>query len=230
MNVVDREISVNAPREHVWRYFDDPDLLAAWLMRNDFVAEPGSDFRFFAKPNGSWDGVVHCKLVEYDPPARLAFTWNANDIGADTLVTIELTEQGESTRIRLLHANFDQASRDVDAIVRRHDAGWADHLRVLAVQVAEETRGAQQAPQPVDWTSFDLHVAIAAPPERVIEAWATINGMESFFVELMRITGPDGKERPPDAMAKSGRPMTGQSQETGIFGAGTTDAAWWVNI
>jgi uncharacterized protein YndB with AHSA1/START domain len=204
VNVIDRAITINAPRQRVWRYFAEPDLLAAWLMRNNFTGEPGSAFQFFARPGGGWDGVVNCRLVEYAPPEKLAFTWNANNIGADTLVTIELTECDGATRIRLLHANFERAPRDAEALVSRHDAGWADHLQVLALQAEEEAHGDRQAPPAVDWTRFDLHVAIDAPPERAVGAWATASGMESFFVEMMRITGPGGAERGPAEEARPG--------------------------
>ena len=32
MTVVRKEITIDAPRDAVWRYLEDPDLLAAWLM------------------------------------------------------------------------------------------------------------------------------------------------------------------------------------------------------
>jgi uncharacterized protein YndB with AHSA1/START domain len=133
----------------------------------------------------------------------MSFTWNANDLGTDTLVTIELAEEGEGTRLRLLHTNFEGAMGDVDEAVRRHDAGWEDHLRVLAIQAVEDAE-TERAEPAVDWTEFSLHVAIEAAPSRVLEAWSTIDGMESFFVEMMRITGPDGRERSPAEPARAG--------------------------
>lgn len=204
MTVVNKEITVNAPRETVWRYLEDADLLAAWLMRNTFSGTVDGEFQFYAQPSGDWDGTVHCRLVEFQPPARLSFTWNANNIGADTLVTIELIAQGDSTRVRLVHANFENAAGDVAAIVKRHAEGWNDHLRILSTQIAEETRGEQVAPGAIDWTTFDLHVAIDAEPSAILKAWSTANGMEGFFVEMMRITRPDGTPLAPDATAEAG--------------------------
>jgi uncharacterized protein YndB with AHSA1/START domain len=204
MTVVKKEITVNAPRETVWRYFEDPDLLAGWLMRNNFTGALREEFQFFAQRSDDWDGRVLCRLVEFQRPAKIAFTWDANTIGGETLVTIELTEQGDSTRIKLVHANFENASSDVRPLVERHAAGWEDHLRVLAIQLAEETSGEQEAPEKIDWTSFDLYVAIDAEPSTVMSAWSTIKGMESFFVQMMRITGPDGAELEPDAEARPG--------------------------
>lgn len=204
MTVVRKEISVDAPREAVWRYFEDPDLLAAWLMRNNFSGNVGEPFQFFARPSNDWDGVLYCKLVEFDPPHKVAYTWDANDIDGETLVVIELFEEADGTRIRLIHTNFDQAARDVDEIVRRHDAGWTDHLRILENQLREDTAGDRKAPGPIDWTRFDLHVSIDAEPTKLLQAWSTIDGMESFFVELMRITDPQGVERGAHEPARPG--------------------------
>jgi len=204
MTVIKKEITVNAPRDTVWRYFENPDLLAAWLMRNNFSGKLDEEFQFFAQPTNDWDGVLHCRLVEFDPPEKLAYTWDANDINGDTLVTIELIEEAENTRIRLFHSNFENAAADIEPIVRRHEAGWTDHLHVLAMQLEEEVSEERQTPKPVDWAQFDLHVAVDAKPERILEVWSTVDGLESFFVEMMRISRPDGVERATNEPAEPG--------------------------
>jgi uncharacterized protein YndB with AHSA1/START domain len=204
MTVIRKELSLKAPRETVWRYLQDPDLLAAWLMRNNFSGRVGERFQFFARPSNDWDGVLNCRLVELDPPRKIAYTWDANDIEGETLVTIELFEEPGGTRLALIHSNFELAARDVGEIVRRHEAGWTDHLGLLERQLAQDMAQERPAPGPIDWTRFDLHVAIGAAPRTVLDAWSTIDGMESFFVQVMRITGPDGAERGETEPARPG--------------------------
>jgi uncharacterized protein YndB with AHSA1/START domain len=204
MSVIVKEIHVKAEREVVWRYLEDPSLLAGWLMRNDFRPERGRTFHFWATSHTDWDGTVSCELVDFDPPHRIAFTWNANNVGTDTLVSIELSEQDGGTLVRLCHANWEGAVGDVSTLIEGHTEGWSDHLWVLSKQVEAELSDRQ--PPAVDWTQFHLFVAIDAVPDRLFHAWATARGMESFFVEMMHIGDPSGKLRAPDEPAAAGDP------------------------
>jgi uncharacterized protein YndB with AHSA1/START domain len=204
MTVIRKEIHIRAPREKVWRHFADADLLAAWMMHTDFSGKSGETFHFHGRPSGEWNGEVMCRLLEFEPPSKIAFTWNANTIGADTVVTVELEARDDGTVVRLTHANFERASGDVENLLVRHNAGWDDHLSVLLKQAEDDAgTGPLRYPDP-DWTQFNLHVAIDAAPEDVLRHWSTARGMEDFFVEMMRITGPDGSERDIDETARPG--------------------------
>lgn len=204
METVEKEIRIEAPIETVWSYLEDPNLLAAWLMRNDFEPRKGREFRFYGRATGDWDGVLHCRVVECDPPRRLSFTWNANDIGFETLVAFELVAEDTATKLRLTHSGFRTDVPGGRDIIERHKRGWAHYLPILGGQLAETVGPNRTAPGPIDWTEFRLYVAIDAAPERVLRAWSTIEGMESFFVAMMRITDQEGRERGPDEAAVAG--------------------------
>jgi uncharacterized protein YndB with AHSA1/START domain len=204
METIEKEVRIEAPIQTVWSYLEDPNLLAAWLMRNDFEPRSGREFCFYGPPTDTWDGVLHCRVVECDPPHRLSFTWNANDIGFETLVAIDLVSEGKGTKLRLSHSGFRADVPGGRDIAERHNRGWSHHLAVLRNQLAEVVDPDRKAPGPIDWTEFRLYVAIDAAPERLLRAWSTIEGMESFFVAMMRITDPDGSERQPDEVAGAG--------------------------
>jgi uncharacterized protein YndB with AHSA1/START domain len=200
MSVIRKEIEINASIETVWGYLEDRDLLATWLMRNDFKPELDREFRFYKQPSGNWDGILDCKLVELEAPRRMAFTWNANSIGVDTLVSINLEEVDGRTKLTLLHTNWDGALGDLEQHMASHSDGWSSHLDTLKNAFDKNDRAAP----PIDWTQFKLHVSIDAEPCRVLESWITAAGMESFFVEMMQITSPESTLREGGEQARAG--------------------------
>lgn len=208
VSTIEKEIRIDASVATVWRYLEEPNLLAAWLMRNDFKAETDRSFHFFGPPSGTWDGEVRCKIVSLEAPHKLVFTWNTNDIGTDTLVTIELSGERGQTLVRLTHGNFAGADGDVGDMVERHSLGWDDHLRILTIQAEEDHAGTRVAPGPIDWTSFKLYATVRVSPKKVTAAWVTSSGMESFFVEMMQITDPEGALRNPNTSAYAGDRFT----------------------
>lgn len=199
-----KEISARASRQVVWRHLVDPDLLAAWLTNNNFSERVGAPFEFRTRPKKDWDGVIHSRLVELEPARTMAFTWDADGNEGETLVSIELTEKGDGTRIRLIHSGMKSADNDVRDITRHYEEYWTDHLELLARQIRQGESDEREAPVPIDWAMFDLYVSIRAEPEKVLRSWSTSDGMESFFVEMMRITGPDGRERAAHERAEPG--------------------------
>jgi len=92
------------PPERVWRALTDSRALAQWLMPNDFAPQLGHEFEFHSKPQPGWDGVARCKVIEIEPPRRLAYTWKGGSI--DTVVTFTLEPVPEGTRLCLEHTGF----------------------------------------------------------------------------------------------------------------------------
>ena len=54
--------------EKIWRTLTTGELVARWLMPNDFVASVGHRFTFRTRPMGDWDGIVSCEVLACDPP------------------------------------------------------------------------------------------------------------------------------------------------------------------
>ena len=63
------------------------------------------------------------KVLVWDPPARLAFTWRQATFPPDLVTTVEVEFRavGEETRIEVIHAGFDAVPQ---GSVDRH--GWSD--------------------------------------------------------------------------------------------------------
>jgi uncharacterized protein YndB with AHSA1/START domain len=93
--------------EQVWAALTDPAVIARWLMPNDFAPKLGHRFTFTTTPipAARFDGIIHCEVVELDPPRRLAYTWTGGDL--TTKVTYRLEPEGTGTRLYFEHSGFD---------------------------------------------------------------------------------------------------------------------------
>lgn len=92
------------PPERVWRALTEPELLAQWLMPNDFEPRVGHRFTFRTDPGPGFDGIVRCEVLELDPPRTLAFSWKGGPL--DTVLRFTLESEGGGTRLRLEHTGF----------------------------------------------------------------------------------------------------------------------------
>jgi uncharacterized protein YndB with AHSA1/START domain len=92
------------PPERLWRALTDSAALSDWLMENDFQPVLHHEFTFRTKPAPGFDGIVHCRVTEIDPPTRLAYTWGAGK--HRTLVTWTLEPVEGGTLLRMEHSGF----------------------------------------------------------------------------------------------------------------------------
>jgi uncharacterized protein YndB with AHSA1/START domain len=89
------------PPEKIWHTLTQSELIARWLMPNDFTPLVGHRFNFRTRPMGDWDGVVHCEVLVCDPPRLLRYSWkggsDANPKAGsrlDTMVTLDADTRG----------------------------------------------------------------------------------------------------------------------------------------
>jgi uncharacterized protein YndB with AHSA1/START domain len=101
------------PPEKIWHTLTQSELIARWLMPNDFAPVVGHRFNFRTRPMGDWDGVVHCEVLVCEPPRLLRYSWKGGsdsnpDYGSrlDTTVTWTLTPGQGGTHLRMAHEGF----------------------------------------------------------------------------------------------------------------------------
>ena len=144
--VIKREF--DAPRDLVWRAWNEPEKLKQWLqLVEDMAVESaiidlreGGKFRIQTKrPDGEFFTAAGTYL-EVKVPERLVYTWDwekdgsERDFGelegAETQLTVEFHELGGRTEMVLTHEKFQTPERR-----DRHIVGWGIWLDSMAAFV-----------------------------------------------------------------------------------------------
>ncbi len=123
--------------EVIWKVLTSRELIARWLMQNDFEPGAGKSFTMHARPMGDWDGTVSCTIFTFDPPRELSYSWvgGSNKPGAaapslDSTVTWTLTPVADGTSVRLVHDGF--VSPQNDPGYEAMSTGWANVVKKIA--------------------------------------------------------------------------------------------------
>ena len=114
------ERTLEAPVEDVWSALTRPDSLARWLDPADFEPRVGGVVTIHFD-----DGSVDGRILAYDPPTVLEYTWRIQG-EPETVLRFELEPVGDSTRLVLLHRGL-PANQETG-----YAAGWHAHLDRLA--------------------------------------------------------------------------------------------------
>lgn len=140
-SIVVEEVLRHAP-EKVWKTLTTSELIARWLMANDFELAVGKQFTFRAKPMGDWDGTVHCEVLDVLPNEKLVYSWRGGSATGsqipvlDSVVTWTLTAVDGGTRLRLVHSGF--RSPENDMAFNAMSPGWGHIMQGIEKIAAEQ--------------------------------------------------------------------------------------------
>lgn len=122
------------PPEKVWRALTQRELLAKWLMENDFEAVLGRDFTFhFCEPDDETKSAVACRVLEMEPPSRLVWAWRNEGEAHETRVEWSLRPENGGTRLTLRHIGEVSDERG-----EQLEAGWPVKLEQLSEMLEKQ--------------------------------------------------------------------------------------------
>ena len=142
-DIVVDEVFPHTP-ETIWKILTTGKLINRWLMaQKGFEPVKGNHFTFQTPPDGEWDGVIRCQVLEVTPNERLVYTWksgyetNAGYVSRlDTVVTWTLIRNDDGTRLRLVHSGF-VMPKNV-SVFQNISEGWSKVIRKMIAIAAEE--------------------------------------------------------------------------------------------
>ncbi|KAF1708810.1 ATPase [Pseudoxanthomonas kalamensis DSM 18571] len=124
------------PVERIWAYLTESDLRRQWLASGQMQPEAGTGFELVwrnheltdppgQRPEGfGEEHRMQSRIVEFDPPRRLVFTW-----GESGQVAFDLKPQGDRVLLTILHEGISDRGN-----MLKIGAGWHMHLDVLVAR------------------------------------------------------------------------------------------------
>ena len=123
------------PPNEVWKYLTEAELMALWLMPNNFKPIAGHEFQFTTKPIPSLDldGIMHCKVLEIVDFRKLVYTWKGGpgngEFTLDTIVEWTLEKHGRSgTKLMLRQSGFNEVNH---SIFTGMTSGWQSNIQKM---------------------------------------------------------------------------------------------------
>ena len=106
-NLVIIEQSFDAPSDKVWKALTDNSQMKEWYFDIDsFRPEAGFKFHFTAGDDKK--KYLHvCQITEVIPGKKISYTWRYNDFEGNSLLSFELFDEGNYTRLKLIHSGLE---------------------------------------------------------------------------------------------------------------------------
>jgi uncharacterized protein YndB with AHSA1/START domain len=124
---------LNASREVVFAAWTDLEKFMQWwgpetrhCPHAEIDLRPGGQWRACMRASDGDEAWVGGEYREVAPPSKLVFTWaweRGGMPGPSTIVTVELTDRGNQTELRLVHEGFESAE-----VAAAHDDGWGSSM------------------------------------------------------------------------------------------------------
>jgi uncharacterized protein YndB with AHSA1/START domain len=118
------ERTFNAPVGRVWKALTDVEEMRQWYFDlKEFRPEVGFEFEFVVEHEGA--SYHHlCRVTEVVPQQRIAYTWRYKGEPGDSLVTFELFDEANNTRLKLTHTGIETFPKTPAYARKNFETGW----------------------------------------------------------------------------------------------------------
>ena len=144
---IDREITIKAPPDRVWRALTSVEELSTWFqVRIEGTMAPNTDVWMTSVHPGHAEQRFLVRVVEMSAPHRLVWQWHPGEVDSNvdysreprTTVTFTLEAVGGGTRVTVSETGFDAIALARRAKVYQDNSqGWAEVLGWLQRHVEQ---------------------------------------------------------------------------------------------
>jgi uncharacterized protein YndB with AHSA1/START domain len=132
------ERTFDAPVGQVWTALTDVNEMRQWYFDlKEFKPQVGFEFEFIVDHEGN--SYHHlCRVTEVVPQKKIAYSWRYKGEPGDSLVTIELSPEGEKTHLKLTHSGVETFPRTSAYARKNFEAGWTAIVGTELKQFVEQ--------------------------------------------------------------------------------------------
>jgi uncharacterized protein YndB with AHSA1/START domain len=130
------ERTIPAPRSEVFDAWLDPQVPGTpWNAAEELIMDSKVDGLFYWTLKGT---SHYGRFTSIERPHRIEHTWvSPNTLGEESTVTVTFEEQGDDTRMILVHSGLPDHAK-----ARGHESGWNYFLGIFREQFGDGTRKA----------------------------------------------------------------------------------------
>ena len=166
------ERTFNAPVARVWAALTKVKEMRRWYFDlEEFKPEVGFEFGFTVEHEGMTYSHL-CKVTEVSQPRKIAYTWRYEGHEGESLVTFELFDEGDKTRLRLTHEGLESFPKTPAFARKNFEAGWTS----LTAELEKFVEGDAAAER-----EFVISRTFEAPRDRVWQAWTERERLMQWF-------------------------------------------------
>lgn len=135
---------LDRPVEKVWKAITDREQMKKWYFDLDgFRPEKGFHFKFSGQGHTGEQYMHLCTITEIIPQKKLQYSWEYEGHPGHSLVTFELSEMGDKTKLNLTHEGLETFPQDNTDFARKSfREGWSELTgKLLPEFLMKETAG-----------------------------------------------------------------------------------------
>ena len=133
------ERSYDAPIARVWKALTNAGDMKHWYFNiPEFKPEVGFEFTFSGKGNDGTEYVHLCKITEVIPLKKLAYSWQYDNYEGYSVVTFELSEEENKTKLKLTHQGLESFPAHPDFAPESFAKGWTHITGVSLKEFVEK--------------------------------------------------------------------------------------------
>lgn len=120
------EQSFQSSVETLWKAITNKDEMKIWYFDfQDFKPEVDFEFQFWGGPSEDRQYLHLCRITEVIPFQKLAYSWKYDGYEGNTIVTFNLSTDGNQTLLKLTHEGFESFPADNPDFARDNFVeGW----------------------------------------------------------------------------------------------------------